>query len=418
MSDLDRQRVRRLLNERGLDALVLTQPENFLYATGLPAGVPAMWRRAGGATALVPSDPAARIGAVVGDLNADVLARRAPEIDLRTHPLWIDLVDIEGLDPAGVDTAALVTEAYRRDNGGEASFPPRPTTYSAAGAFAVLGDLLRENGLARARIGIDLEFMPAADFITLKQTLPEVEWVDGSEVVRRLRMVKSAREIDCVRRACALSDAGFHALAAGIEAGHTPRDMTRLWRDGVAAAVRERGETGLTGLWDYMSVGADPWSGGGSVTPGAILKADVGCIVEGYNSDTARSYVFGEPDRIARDVHTALEIAYAAGLEAIRPGALMRDVFEVTVGAMRAAGYPGYRRGHYGHSIGASVGSEEWPFFAADSDVVLEPGMTLAFETPFYGKGIGALTIEDSLLVTASGIEILNDLPRHLVRLG
>ncbi|WEK51969.1 MAG: Xaa-Pro peptidase family protein [Candidatus Kaistia colombiensis] len=418
MSDLDRQRARRLLNERRLDALVLTQPENFTYATGLPAGVPAMWRRAGGATALVPSDPEARIGAVVGDLNADVLARRAPEIDLRTHPLWIDLVDIDGLDPVGIDTAALVTHAYRRDNGGAASFPPRPTTYSAAGAFAVLGDLLRENGLARARIGVDLEFMPAADFLTLKQALPEIEWVDGSEVLRRLRMVKSPREIDCIRRACALSDSGFHALTAGIQAGHTPRDMTRFWRDGVAAAAQARGETGLTGMWDYMSVGPDPWSGGGSVVPGAILKADVGCIVEGYNSDTARSYVFGAPDRIARDVHAALEVAFDAGLAAIRPGAVMRDVFEATVGAMRAAGYPGYRRGHYGHSIGASVGSEEWPFLAADSDVVLEPGMTLAFETPFYGKGIGALTIEDSLVVTESGIEVLNALSRHLVQLG
>ncbi|MCX5518221.1 Xaa-Pro peptidase family protein [Kaistia defluvii] len=419
MSDLDRARAQRLLQERGLDALVLTQPESFTYVTGLPGGVPAMWRRAGGATALVPSDAGARLGAVVGDLNADALARRAPDIDIRTHPLWIDLVDIEGLGPdAPADTASRVTEAYRRDNGGQDVFLPRPTTFSAAGAFAVLGDLLRERGLARARIGIDLEFMPAADFATLQRVLPDIEWVDASEVVRRLRAIKSAREIDCIRRACSLADAGFHALTAGIEPGQTPKDMTRLWRDGVVAAAAACGETGLTGMWDYMSVGSDPWSGGGSVVPGAILKADVGCIVEGYNSDTARSYVFGEPDRTARDVHAALESAFEAGLTAIRPGIAMRDVFEVTVGAMRAAGYSGYRRGHYGHSIGASVGSEEWPFFAADSDVILEPGMALAFETPFYGKGIGALTIEDSLIVTETGIEVLNNLPRELVRLG
>jgi Xaa-Pro aminopeptidase len=418
MSDLDRSRAQRLLNERGLDALVLTQPESFSYATGLPAGVPAMWRRAGGATALIPADAGARIGAVIGELNADVLARRAPEIDIRTHPLWIDLVDISGIDTAGLDPAALVTEAYRRENGGEAVFPPRPTTFSASGAFAVLGELLRERGLARARIGIDLEFMPAADFATLRRALPDIDWVDASEVVRRLRAIKSAREIDCVRRACALADAGFHALTAGIRLGSTPQDMTRLWREGVAVAASARGEAGLTGMWDYMSVGSDPWSGGGSLVPGAILKADVGCIVEGYNSDTARSYVFGEPDPIARDVHAALEDAFEAGLAAIRPGVAMREVFEVTAGAMRAAGYPGYRRGHYGHSIGASVGSEEWPFFAADSDVILEPGMTLAFETPFYGKGIGALTIEDSLLVTPTGIEVFNALPRGLVRLG
>ncbi|WP_018182973.1 M24 family metallopeptidase [Kaistia granuli] len=418
MSDLDRRRAKRLLDERGLDALVLTQPESFSYATGLPAGVAAMWRRAGGATALVPSDPDARIGAIVGDLNADALARRAPALDIRTHPLWIDQVDIGGFDPAEPDTAKLVTAGYRRDNGGSDHFAPRPTTFRIETAFAVLGDLLRERGRGRARIGVDLEFMPAADFAALRAALPEIDWVDGSEVVRRLRAVKSPRELDCIRRACALSDAGFRALGAGIRAGHAPKDMTRLWRDGVAAEAARRGETALTGVWDYMSVGPDPWSGGGEVGPGAILKADVGCLIEGYTSDTARSFVFAEPDRRASDIHAALADAFEAGLAVIRPGALMADVFETTVAAMRAAGYPGYRRGHFGHSIGASVGSEEWPFFAADSDVVLEPGMALAFETPFYGKGIGALTIEDSLVVTETGIEVLNDLPRGLVRLG
>jgi Xaa-Pro dipeptidase len=416
-ADLDRHRASRLLAERGLDALVLTQPENFTYATGLQPGVAAMWRRAGGATALVPSDAEARIGAVVGDLNADALTRRAPELDIRTHPLWIDQVDIGGLEATGLDSAALVTEGYRRAEGSDA-FPPRPTTFRPERAFAALGELLAERGLGHARIGVDLEFLPAADFALLAATLPDVDWVDASEVVRRLRMVKSPREIDCIRRACRLADAGFAALAAGVAAGQGPADLTRLWRDGVAVEVARRGGTGLTGLWDYMSVGPDPWSGGGTVEPGAILKADVGCIVEGYTSDTARSYVFGEPDPIARDIHAALADAFDAGLASIRPGALFSDVFAATIGSMRAAGYPGYRRGHYGHSIGASVGSEEWPFFAADSDVVIEPGMVLAFETPFYGKGIGALTIEDSLVVTESGVEILNDLPRGLVRLG
>jgi Xaa-Pro aminopeptidase len=417
MADLDRNRAARLLSERGIDALVLTQPENFAYATGLQPGVAAMWRRAGGATALVPSDQGARIGAVVGDLNADALARRVPELDIRTHPLWIDQVDIEGLDASGLDAAALVTEGYRSAEGSDA-FPPRPTTYRPELAFAALEDLLAEHGLGRARIGVDLEFLPAADFALLRAALPDIDWVDGSEVVRRLRMVKSPREIDCIRRACQLADAGFVALAGGIEEGHVTADMTRLWRDGVAAEVARRGETGLTGLWDYMSVGPDPWSGGGSVVPGAIQKADCGCMVGGYTSDTARSYVFGEATPLARDIHAALSEAFDAGLATIRPGALFSDVFAATIGSMRAAGYPGYRRGHYGHSIGASVGSEEWPFFAADSDVVIEPGMVLAFETPFYGKGIGALTIEDSLVVTETGVEILNDLPRGLVRLG
>jgi Xaa-Pro aminopeptidase len=417
MADLDRIRAARLLSERGIDALVLTQPENFTYATGLQPGVAAMWRRAGGAIALVPSDLGARIGAVVGDLNADALAARVPDLDITSHPLWIDQVDIVGLDASGLDAAALVTAGYRRAEGSDA-FPPRPTTYRPELAFAALGDLLAERGLSHARIGVDLEFLPAADFAMLRAALPDIDWVNGSEVVRRLRMVKSPREIDCIRRACLLADAGFVALAAGIRTGQGTADMTRLWRDGVAAEAARTGEKGLTGVWDYMSAGPDPWAGGGEVVPGAILKADVGCIVEGYTSDTARSYAFGEAAPLARDIHAALADAFEAGLATIRPGALFSDVFASTIGSMRAAGYPGYRRGHYGHSIGASVGSEEWPFFAADSDVVIEPGMVLAFETPFYGKGIGALTIEDSLVVTETGVEVLNHLPRELVRLG
>ncbi|MBN9570211.1 MAG: membrane dipeptidase, partial [Alphaproteobacteria bacterium] len=129
-----------------------------------------------------------------------------PERDAAMAKVYEKLRKIGSQTPE--KASALVTEAYRLENGGEASFPPRPTTYSASGAFAVLGDLLRENGLDRARIGVDLEFMPAADFAILEEALPEIEWVDGSEVLRRLRMVKSAREIDCVRRACALADAG------------------------------------------------------------------------------------------------------------------------------------------------------------------------------------------------------------------
>jgi len=63
-------------------------------------------------------------------------------------------------------------------------------------------------------------------------------------------------------------------------------------------------------------------------------------------------------------------------------------------------------------------GREEWPFISADSDTVLEPGMVMAFETPWYVEGLGGLIIEDQLLITATGAEIMAPLPHDLVRLG
>ena len=67
-------------------------------------------------------------------------------------------------------------------------------------------------------------------------------------------------------------------------------------------------------------------------------------------------------------------------------------------------GFETYARGHFGHGVGASIWSEEWPFISADSDAVLEPGMVMAFETPWYIDGLGGFIIEDQVLITETGV--------------
>ena len=95
----------------------------------------------------------------------------------------------------------------------------------------------------------------------------------------------------------------------------------------------------------------------------------------------------------------------------------MSEVHRVTTEAMGRAGFPGYTRGHFGHGLGAGLGSEEWPFLSRQSDVIIEPGMVLAFETPWYVDGAGGMIIENQLLITADGHEIMNRLPSGLVSL-
>ena len=82
--------------------------------------------------------------------------------------------------------------------------------------------------------------------------------------------------------------------------------------------------------------------------------------------------------------------------------------------SMRKDGFHEYFRGHFGHSVGGGVGIEEWPFFSADSAELIEPGMVVALEAPFYAQGLGALMIEDQFLVTPDGVEPMNSLPRGL----
>ena len=84
---------------------------------------------------------------------------------------------------------------------------------------------------------------------------------------------------------------------------------------------------------------------------------------------------------------------------------------------MHRAGFTGFSRGHYGHSLGHDTFCEVPPFIAAQGDDLIEPGMVLAFETPFYVDGEGGFIIEDQFLITERGAEPAWHLPRQLVEL-
>lgn len=404
MSDIDRGRAQQLMREAEIDALVLFQPEAFRYAVGAPAGVATMWGKAGSAIALVPADAGAGLAAVVSDHAAPIIRRAAPDIDLRCHRIWIDLVDL-----SGVDTIAQVDDAYRRNNSGG----PRPETFDRTACFGLLSDLLRERGLSAARIGADLEFMPAADFLALRQALPEVNWVDGSTVLKRLRAVKSQREINLLRQASAAAEAGLVEMAAAVRPGAALGQLSTAWKSGAQAYAAKSGFS-LSGHWDFISVGAALSDMTAAVAPGALIKADVGTLVDGYSSDGARTFSWGPVSPLAGDIFKALEAAFARGLDALRPGNTFGAVHAAMLASMRKDGFGEYYRGHFGHSVGGSVGIEEWPFFSHDNPEVILPGMVVALEAPFYGEGVGALMIEDQFLVTASGAECMNSLPRTL----
>jgi Xaa-Pro aminopeptidase len=400
MSDIDRHHAQTLMREAGLDALVLFQPESFRYAIGAAAGVAAMWGRAGAGIALVPAEPASPLAAIASDHAAPAIRGSNPKLDLRTHRIWIDLVDL-----AGATSISEINDAYRRAG----DVGPRPETFDQRSAFQLLGDLLAERGMATARIGIDLEFVPAADFESLKRVLPQVAWQDGSLVLRRLRAIKSQREILCLRNAAAAAEAGLIRMAKAVKPGASLSRLSLAWREGALEFAASNGFA-LTGHWDFLSVGPDLGDRAAHVTPGALIKADVGTLVDGYSSDGARTFTHGAPAPLARDIYKALETAFARGLEQLRPGNPFRAVHAAMLGSMRRDGFTEYNRGHFGHSVGAAMGIEEWPFFSADNAEIIQPNMVVAVEAPFYGQGLGALMIEDQFLVTETGWERMTSL--------
>jgi len=392
---LDRRRASRLMQHEGLSALVLCQPESIAHAAGAFPGVATFWRRAGAAFLIVPADEGAALTAIVGDLQAKAFAQASGIADVRSHRIWVE-TDRFPLDPA------------------KPKRQPRPAQYSLGDSLGLLRDALGEKGLS-GRIGLELGFVPVADFEAFR-ALP-VDWADATRLVERLRAVKHKDEIARLRRAALHARAGLSALMDAIAPGMTAAEMTRIWKSAAEADAVAQGFAVPQSSWAYIAVGGDGFAPGGPAAAGDLIKMDVGCVIDGYSSDGARTAVLGTPRPEAQAIYDALHRAFDAGLACCEPGRRLGDIYRVIATAMRDAGYESYGRGHFGHGVGASVWSEEWPFIAEGADAVLEPGMVMALETPWYIDGLGGFIIEDQLLVTDKGCEVMAPMDRGLRRL-
>jgi Xaa-Pro aminopeptidase len=412
MSFVNRERAARLLAAANLDALVVAEPEGFRTLSGVAQGVAALFRRAGAGFAVLPADPSKPVGIVIGDLFVDAARRIVP--DARSHPLWMEHADLAGTD-ARLPVERRIVEGWRHA-GRPAGFA-RPATFDLRAASRALGDLLADRGLATARLGFDLDYVAANDARVIADTLPRATILDGSPTLDRLRMVKTAGEIERLTLALALSEAGLEALTAGVREGQSAADLHDLFRQGIADEAGRR-NVPAPPSWDYVSIGGDPWMTGGRVEEGVIVKADVGCVVDGYSSDTSRNYVFGMPTADQTRLHLMLEAAFAAGLAAIRPGVALKEAHRAATESLHAAGLTGFSRGHFGHGLGHSLFNEQWPFIAADSETLFEPDMVIAFEVPIYVSGLGGFNLEDQLIVEPGGHRAMTRLPRGLTSIG
>ncbi|HZP21743.1 MAG TPA: Xaa-Pro peptidase family protein [Bauldia sp.] len=395
---LDRHRAARLMREQGLDALVLAQPETIRYATGAFPGVATFWRRAGAAFVIVPADEGGPLAAIVGDLQASEFAAHSGIADVRSHPIWVESGTHPHADPSRPARA------------------PRPAQYDLSLALDLLRDVLAERGLLTGRIGLELGFVPAADYPAFA-ALP-VAWQDCTRLVERLRAVKAPAEIEHLRNAALYARAGIVHLAGSIEVGMDAARMTEIWKDAAFAEAERLGHPPPQSAWAYISVAGDGFAPGGPARQGDLIKVDVGCVVAGYSSDGGRTFVLGSPHRDAERIYSALRRAFDTGFALLKPGMPLADIYRATATSMWDQGFDTYNRGHFGHGVGASIWSEEWPFIAATSDAVLEPGMVLAFETPWYLDGLGGFIIEDQVLITETGCEVMAPLSRDLLRIS
>jgi Xaa-Pro aminopeptidase len=277
------------------------------------------------------------------------------------------------------------------------------------GLLPAVGELL-----AGRRIGFESDNLPYAGYRALADA--GVEAVPTNGVVESLRAVKDDDEQAMMRRAGALSDEIFRAVAEERFSGRTERELA-WW---VERAFREAGAEGISfpTVVAAGETGASPHAVPGErvVQEGMLVTVDAGCVVDGYCSDCTRTFAVGAiPDRLSEIYALCLE-AQLAGLAAVGPGVHGRDA-DSAARELIAAADLGWAFGHgLGHGVGLQI--HERPVLRPESEDVLEPGNVVSVEPGIYLPGEGGVRIEDLVLVADEGRERLTQFTKDLITVG
>lgn len=264
------------------------------------------------------------------------------------------------------------------------------------------------------RLGFEAEHLTVSDFELLKAALPAgTEHKPVSGRVEALRAVKDDGEIAAIREAVAFAERAYMMLRDSLSPEHTESDVA----DALEANLRRCGATAAS-FPPIVAVGANAAKPHARPTNQARLRdadfvlIDWGATGRPYKSDLTRVVATGKVTSEFRTIYECVLRAQQLAIALIRPGAKTGDVDAVARQAINAAGF-GNRFDHgLGHGIGMEI--HEAPRFRPNAEELLRPGMVVTVEPGIYIPGWGGVRIEDDVLVTADGYELLSHLPRDL----
>jgi len=351
----------RAMREAGLDGLISISPENFAYVTGFlsPTQHLMRWRHA---IALVTADGAAAL--VVVDMEANTIRSKASP-----------------------GTEIAVWREFKFD------------------AMNVLAELLHKHGLAKARIGIEMDYLPAGDLAVLRELLPAAEFMAAQNLLARLRQIKTQAEIDLLRRLSRIADKAITDAYRSVRAGSSEMDLAAALTRGVYAQGAE--------YFKLMIVATGERSVFPNVGPterilkrGDVCRVEIFPMIGGYHAGVCRTAAVGAPPPEAERIWANLTACKHLLLEAIKPGASSRAIYELYLGKLGELQLPPIS--FIGHGIGLHL--HEDPYLGPTQDQSLEPGMVLGIEPLVYETGFGfGMQNKDMVLVTEHGCELLSD---------
>ena len=276
---------------------------------------------------------------------------------------------------------------------------------------AVLGGLFAD--LALRRVGFEGAQFRYDVYKSIQDKAGATELLAVADLLADLRSVKSERELAHLRKAAQIADAAFTALLAELRPGLTER-MVAARFDYLLYSYGAEGPA-------FNNIVASGKNGSlchaipsnKVLEEGEFITFDFGAVWQGYHSDCTRTICLGQASRKQRELYDLVLQAQLAAEAALRPGIEAKAVDKIARDMIAQAGY-GAQFGHgLGHGIGLDVHEE--PRLTSSSSAILQAGHVVTVEPGVYIPGWGGLRIEDSLIITESGSEIITHCPKELI---
>ncbi|MEW6085105.1 MAG: Xaa-Pro peptidase family protein [Chloroflexota bacterium] len=291
-------------------------------------------------------------------------------------------------------------------------YPENPSEWDAAFRKAV-----QALGLDGKRIGVEPRQLRLLEFRHVKSGAPEADFPDASDVLAQLRLRKDQAEVEAMRRAVQIAQSALEATIPLMKIGMTEKELSA---ELVTQLLRHGSESEMP-FSPIVSSGPNSANPHASPTErklqqGDLLVVDWGAAHDSYISDLTRTFAVGQVDAEYEKIHKIVQEANAAGRAAAKPGVPCAIVDKAARDVIEKSGYGKYFTHRTGHGIGME-GHEE-PYMRGDNLQLLESGMAFTVEPGIYLPGRNGVRIEDNVVITETGADVLSDMPREIRVVG
>jgi len=267
----------------------------------------------------------------------------------------------------------------------------------------------------KVRVGVEAAYMSLKMQDKLKDLLPKAEFRPLENMVESLSVVKDSEEIRRIKKAVRISDKAFSDILARIKPGVREKDIAFE----LEYNMRTQGADGISFDIIVASGQRSSMPHGKASTKklrkGDFITIDFGCSFQGYTSDITRTIVLGKATEKQRKIYDIVLMAQKKACKAVKPGLPCSRLDGVAREIIMKAGYGDY----FGHGLGHGIGMivHDNPVLNPRSTDVLASGMVVTIEPGIYIPNWGGVRIEDDVLVTSSGGQVLSKSPKELIEL-